>query len=82
MINCVWHQKVPIILYNIFLNFSHLNIFRVNPVTGCYEEVRADPMAGMTDEQKEEEAMKLVQHLDKLQRYTKITAYMGGGGGE
>ncbi|KAK6191875.1 hypothetical protein SNE40_003455 [Patella caerulea] len=40
---------------------------KVNPVTGCYEEPRADPMAGMSDEQKEYEAMRLLDAMDKLQ---------------
>ncbi|ESO95427.1 hypothetical protein LOTGIDRAFT_117074, partial [Lottia gigantea] len=41
---------------------------KVNPVTGCYEESKPDPMAGMSDEQKEYEAMKLLDAMDKLQR--------------
>ena len=40
----------------------------INPVTGRYEEVKANPMESMTDEQKEYEAMQLVNKLDKLQR--------------
>lgn len=42
---------------------------RVNPVTGRYEPPRPSPLEGMTDEQKEHEAMKLVNVLDKLTRY-------------
>ncbi len=41
-------------------------MFRVNPVLGCYEARRPDPMAGMTEEQKEYEAMKLVDQINKL----------------
>ncbi|CAH1787407.1 unnamed protein product [Owenia fusiformis] len=41
---------------------------KVNPVTGRFEEEKIDPMAGMTEEQKEYEAMKLVQCLDKLHK--------------
>ncbi|XP_052759790.1 synembryn-A-like isoform X2 [Mya arenaria] len=42
--------------------------FRVNPVTGRFEEDKAKPWEGMTDEQKEYEAMKLVNAMDKLNR--------------
>ena len=41
---------------------------RINPITGRYEETPPDPMAGMTDEQKEYEAMELVKQIDKLSR--------------
>lgn len=41
---------------------------KVNPVTGRYEEDKPKPWEGMTDEQKEYEAMKLVEAMDKLQR--------------
>lgn len=40
----------------------------INPVTGRVEEKPPNPMAGMTDEQKEHEAMRLVNMLDKLSR--------------
>ncbi|XP_060530582.1 synembryn-A [Cylas formicarius] len=40
----------------------------INPVLGCLEQPHEDPMAGMTDEQKEYEAMKLVQLMDSLTR--------------
>nr|XP_027221948.1 synembryn-A-like [Penaeus vannamei] len=40
----------------------------INPVTGRYEPPRPSPLDGMTDEQKEHEAMKLVNVLDKLTR--------------
>ncbi|GMS96006.1 hypothetical protein PENTCL1PPCAC_18181 [Pristionchus entomophagus] len=39
---------------------------RVNPVTGYVREERPDPMEGMSEEQKEHEAMKLVQAMDRL----------------
>ncbi|XP_054152971.1 synembryn-A-like [Oppia nitens] len=39
---------------------------KINPVTGCYEEPKPDPMAGMTTEQKEYEAIRLVEMIDKL----------------
>ncbi|CAN9498989.1 unnamed protein product [Ophioblennius macclurei] len=40
----------------------------INPVTGIVEEEQPDPMEGMTEEQKEIEAMKLVSMFDKLSR--------------
>uniref|UniRef100_UPI00398E836F chaperone Ric-8A isoform X1 n=1 Tax=Pristiophorus japonicus TaxID=55135 RepID=UPI00398E836F len=41
----------------------------INPVTGRVEERAVNPMDGMTDEQKEYEAMKLFNMFDKLSRY-------------
>ncbi|CAL1540464.1 unnamed protein product [Lymnaea stagnalis] len=41
---------------------------QVNPVTGRWEAEKLDPMAGMTDEQKEYEAHQLLNTIDKLQR--------------
>lgn len=41
---------------------------RVNPVTGRYEPEKPKPWEGMTEEQKEYEAMKLVETMDKLNR--------------
>lgn len=41
---------------------------RINPVIGCYEEPRPDRMAGMSEEQKEYEAIQLVNMMDKLSR--------------
>lgn len=40
----------------------------INPVTGCFEPNHANPCEGMTDEQKEYEAMKLVNLMDQLNR--------------
>lgn len=40
----------------------------VNPVTGRWELPRPNPMKGMSEEQKEYEAMQLVEKLDKLHR--------------
>ncbi|XP_053546819.1 synembryn-A [Bombina bombina] len=40
----------------------------INPVTGRVEEKQPNPMEGMTEEQKEYEAMKLVSMFDKLSR--------------
>ncbi|XP_067906315.1 synembryn-B [Heterodontus francisci] len=40
----------------------------INPITGHVEEPMPNPMDGMTEEQKEYEAMKLVNMFDKLSR--------------
>ncbi|KAI4463718.1 synembryn [Holotrichia oblita] len=40
----------------------------INPVTGCYQEPKPSPTANMTEEQKEYEAMKLVELMDNLTR--------------
>ncbi|XP_058858416.1 synembryn-A isoform X2 [Acipenser ruthenus] len=40
----------------------------INPVTGRVEEKLPNPMEGMTEEQKENEAMKLVNMFDKMSR--------------
>lgn len=40
----------------------------INPVTGCFEPPRPNPFEGMSDEQKEYEAMKLVNLIDQLDR--------------
>ncbi|XP_004474964.1 chaperone Ric-8A [Dasypus novemcinctus] len=44
----------------------------INPVTGRLEEKPPNPMAGMTEEQKEHEAMRLVNMFDKLSRHRVI----------
>ncbi|XP_037694210.1 synembryn-A isoform X2 [Choloepus didactylus] len=44
----------------------------INPVTGRMEEKPPNPMEGMTEEQKEHEAMKLVNMFDKLSRHRVI----------
>ncbi|XP_041651730.1 synembryn-A [Cheilinus undulatus] len=41
---------------------------RINPITGVVEEEKPNPMEGMTEEQKEFEAMKLVSMFDRLSR--------------
>uniref|UniRef100_A0AAQ6AJI6 Synembryn n=1 Tax=Amphiprion ocellaris TaxID=80972 RepID=A0AAQ6AJI6_AMPOC len=40
----------------------------INPITGVVEEEQPNPMEGMTEEQKELEAMKLVSMFDRLSR--------------
>lgn len=47
----------------------------INPVTGRVEEKPPNPMDSMTEEQKEHEAMKLVNMFDKLSR---CVAWRGG----
>nr|XP_046250742.1 synembryn-A isoform X2 [Scatophagus argus] len=44
----------------------------INPITGVVEEEQPNPMEGMTEEQKEYEAMKLVDMFDKLSRTSVI----------
>ncbi|XP_069680311.1 synembryn-A [Periplaneta americana] len=39
---------------------------QINIMTGCYEKPHPDPMAPMTEEQKEYEAVRLVQMIDQL----------------
>uniref|UniRef100_A0A8C7FD60 Synembryn n=1 Tax=Oncorhynchus kisutch TaxID=8019 RepID=A0A8C7FD60_ONCKI len=46
---------------------------QINPVTGRVEDEQPNPMEGMTEEQKELEAMKLVNMFDKLSRYPTAT---------
>jgi len=41
---------------------------KINPIIGCVEEPKVSPLEGMTDEQKEYEAMQLVNLMDKMQR--------------
>lgn len=40
----------------------------INPVVGCYEPPRPNPMEGMTEEQKEYEAIRLVNAIDQMTR--------------
>lgn len=39
---------------------------RINPVTGRVEEEQPDPMEGMTEDEKEEEAKRLIMLFNKL----------------
>lgn len=41
---------------------------QINPITGRWEEAKMNPTDEMSDDQKEYEAMRLVNDLDKLQR--------------
>jgi hypothetical protein len=40
----------------------------INPVVGCFEQPKPNPLEGMSDEQKEYEAMQLVNLMDQLHR--------------
>lgn len=51
-----------------FININGIFILRINPVTGCIEHPKSNPFEGMTEEQKEYEALKLVNLVDKLTR--------------
>lgn len=44
---------------------------RINPVTGRVESEQPDPMEGMTEEEKEEEAKRLIMLFNKLARSVK-----------
>ncbi|KAF3853527.1 hypothetical protein F7725_014215 [Dissostichus mawsoni] len=46
---------------------------RINPVTGRVEEEQPDPMEGMTEEEKEEEAKRLFMLFNKLSRSVSTT---------
>lgn len=50
----------------------------INPVTGRVEEKPPNPMEGMTEEQKEHEAMKLVTMFDRLSRCGPSRGLAGG----
>lgn len=41
---------------------------QINPVIGCFENPKPNPLEGMTDAQKEHEALQLVKLVDKLTR--------------
>ncbi|XP_065225602.1 synembryn isoform X2 [Planococcus citri] len=41
---------------------------QINPVIGCFDPAKPSPMQSMTEEQKEYEAMKLVNAIDKLHK--------------
>lgn len=65
LINCLCF------IYSTFFSLGYyvIQLFSINPITGRVEEKLPNPMEGMTDEQKELEAMKLVNMFDKLSRY-------------
>lgn len=42
---------------------------RINPVTGRVEAEQPNPMEGMTEEEKEEEAKRLIMLFNKLSKY-------------
>lgn len=63
-ISFLWHQYL-------FKKISCLLITcdSINPITGSYEPERPNPLDQMSEEQKEYEAVKLVNMIDQLQRY-------------
>lgn len=58
----------------VFLHNDSLRtlLFRINPVTGCYEGPKSNPMEGISEEQKEYEALKLLHLVDELTRFVNI----------
>lgn len=50
------------------LIISITTIYRINPITGCYESPKPNPMENMSEERKEYEAVQLAQLMDKLTR--------------
>ncbi|XP_017160635.1 chaperone Ric-8A [Poecilia reticulata] len=65
LVNYLWSITGPI-GSNISQDLQ--SIGRINLITGVLEEEQPNPMEGMTDEQKEYEAMKLVNMFDRLSR--------------
>ena len=51
------------------LSLLNVDLFSINPITGSYEAPRPNPLENMSEEQKEYEAIKLVNMIDQLQRY-------------
>jgi len=43
--------------------------YSINPITGSYETPRPNPLENMSEEQKEYEAIKLINMIDQLQRF-------------
>jgi hypothetical protein len=56
--------------------------FSINPVVGCVELERPSPFEGMSEEQKEYEAMKLVNLISDLQKEGLIKPAMPGPDGK
>ena len=48
------------------LIYMYTHIFRINPVSGYVEPDRPSPFEGMSEEQKEHEAVKLANIIDRL----------------
>lgn len=51
-------------------------ICSINPITGSYEPERPNPLEQMSEEQKEFEAVKLVNMIDQLQRFAWIHIFI------
>ncbi len=54
------------------------NAHRVNPIVGCVEPERPSPFEGMTEEQKEHEAMKLVNLINDMHNLGVVKPAMPG----
>ena len=48
------------------IGYTYIHIFRINPVSGYVEPDRPSPFEGMSEEQKEHEAVKLANIIDRL----------------
>ena len=61
-------QAQMLLFLSYFWSLKHVNMtfLRVNPVVGCVEPERPSPFAGMTEEQKEHEAVKLANLIHDL----------------
>ncbi len=51
---------------------------RVNPIVGCVEPQRPSPFEGMSEEQKEHEAMKLVNLINDMHNLGVVTPAVPG----
>lgn len=71
-----WHtnQFLPLKQVSFAKIISALCFSSINPVTGVVEDEQPNPMDGMTEEQKEYEAMKLINMLEKLSRWVETQA--------
>ena len=70
-INCIIYNFLDVFCsFDFFFSLISF-VSRINPVTGVVQEDQPNPMEGMTEEQKEYEAMKLVDMFDKLSRSIK-----------
>ena len=58
IVHLVGHQMRAVLLNNF--------LYRVNPVSGYVEPERPSPFEGMSEEQKEHEAVKLANIIDRL----------------
>lgn len=50
------------------LKYVCFSFCRINPVVGCYQEPGVSALEGMSEEQKEHEAVQLANLIDQLAR--------------